>query len=381
LTTTTSQPDPSAVEGAAETVITQLGRLPTDTEGWIRLLTTVGVAVGVGLVLHVLVFFVLRRVARRSEGPTAGVVARQMRWPALLGFVILPVKLALPRVQDQLGGELPVVNQALSIGVIFTLTWLVIAAVECIEQVIHDKYRIDVEDNLHQRKIQTQTRVLVRAIQVLVVVFGSAAVLMTFDGVRQFGASLLASAGLAGLVIGLAARPVVANLIAGVQIALTQPIRIDDVVIVEGEWGRIEEITTTYVVVKIWDERRLVVPLSFFIENSFQNWTRTSAELLGTVFLFVDYTAPLDELRAELQRFVEGRAEWDKRVCQIVVTDTTERTMQIRALVSARSSGKLWDLRCAVREHLLAYLQQRVPDALPRLRAEVEQPPLEREGG
>ena len=376
----TSQPDPSAAEAATESVITQLGRLPPDAEGWVRLLTTVGTAVVGGLVLHVLVFFVLRRLARRSEEPTAGVVARQMRWPALLGLVILPVKLALPRIQDQLGGELPVVNQTLSIGVIITLTWLAIAAVECIEQVIHVRYRIDVEDNLQQRKIQTQTRVLVRAIQVLVVVFGAAAVLMTFDGIRQFGASLLASAGLAGLVIGLAAKPVVANLIAGVQIALTQPIRIDDVVIVEGEWGRIEEITTTYVVVKIWDERRLIVPLSYFIEHPFQNWTRTSAELLGTVFLFVDYSVPLGELRGELERFVESRAEWDKRVCQIVVTDATEKTLQIRALVSARSSGKLWDLRCAVREHLLSYVQREFPGALPRLRAALDQPPLEREG-
>ena len=356
--------------------------LPGDLNGWLIILAYVGGAIIAAIGVHLVVFFVLGRVARRADGSSFAIVVRQMRRPALLGFILLGLKVAVPGITDQLhaAGGMDVVNHALSIAFLITVTWLLVAVVESLERIIQHKYRIDVDDNLQQRKIQTQTRVLVRTVQVVIVIFGAAAILMTFPGVKQFGASLLASAGVAGLVVGLAARPVVANLIAGVQIAITQPIRIDDVVIIDSEWGKIEEITATYVVVKIWDERRLVVPLSQFIENSFQNWTRTSAALLGTVFLYVDYGVPLDDLRDEMKRFVSTRQEWDKRVAQIVVTDATEKSMQIRALVSARNSGNLWDLRCAVREHLIGWIRRNHADALPRLRAEVEQPQLAHAG-
>jgi small-conductance mechanosensitive channel len=205
-----------------------------------------------------------------------------------------------------------------------------------------------------------------------VLLVGVASALMQFPSVRQFGTSLLASAGLAGLAAGIAARPVLANLIAGLQIGLTQPLRLDDVVIIQGEWGRIEEITSTYVVVRIWDERRLVVPLQWIIENPFQNWTRTSAELLGTVTLWLDYRVPLDSLRAELERICRAAPQWDQRVAAIQVVDTSERAMQVRCLVSAADSGKTWDLRCRVREALIDFLQSKHPDALPRLRTEVD---------
>ena len=185
------------------------------------------------------------------------------------------------------------------------------------------------------------------------------------------GATLLASAGILGLVAGIAARPVFGNLIAGLQIALAQPIRLDDVVIVEGEWGRIEEITSTYVVVRVWDERRLVVPLQWFIENPFQNWTRTSAQLLGTAFLWLDYRTPMDEVRAQLQRICEEDPRWDGRVCIAQVTDTREHTMEVRLLVSARNSGDLFDLRCVVRERMIDFLERCHPQALPRLRADI----------
>lgn len=352
--------------------------LPGDLDSWLIILAYIAGAIVAAIIVHLIVFAVLRRVAKRHEGSSFSIVVRQMRRPALLGFILLGLKAALPGVQDQLHatGAMDVLNHTLSIAFLVTITWLLVAVVESLEHIVQHRYRMDVDDNLLQRKVQTQTRVLVRAVQVVIVIFGGAAILMTFPGVKQFGASLLASAGVAGLVVGLAARPVVANLIAGVQIAITQPIRIDDVVIIDGEWGRIEEITATYVVVKIWDERRLVVPLSQFIENSFQNWTRTSAELLGTVYLYVDYHVPLDEIRAELERFVKDRKDWDKRVVQIVVTDATEKTMQIRALVSSRNSGDLWNLRCAVREHLIDWIQRNHPGSLPRFRADLEQPHL-----
>jgi small-conductance mechanosensitive channel len=202
--------------------------------------------------------------------------------------------------------------------------------------------------------------------------------LMTFESVRQYGVSLFASAGVAGLVAGLAARPVLSNLFAGVQLAMTQPIRIDDVVIVEDEWGWIEEITSTYVVVRIWDLRRLIVPLTYFIEKPFQNWTREGAALLGSVMLYLDYAAPIDAIRAEAQRIAEASPDWDKKVVGVQVTDTKQDTIEVRILVSSPTAGQAWNLRCEVREKIIAFLQREHPEALPRRRFEsvAEQGPL-----
>jgi small-conductance mechanosensitive channel len=239
-----------------------------------------------------------------------------------------------------------------------------------VDDFVGSKYRVDVRDNLSARRIHTQARVLRQSVTVLVVIVAASAMLMTFPQVRQLGASLLASAGLAGIVVGFASRPVLQNLIAGVQIAITQPIRVDDVLIVDGEWCRVEEITSTYVVMRIWDQRRLIVPLNFFIENTFQNWTRTSAEILGTVFLWVDYTVPVEEIRQELHRLLQETELWDKRAWGLQVTDATERTVQIRALMSSADASAAWDLRCMVREKLIEFIQQRYPGALPRVRAD-----------
>jgi hypothetical protein len=202
---------------------------------------------------------------------------------------------------------------------------------------------------------------------------GIAFILMTFPRARQFGTSLLASAGLSALVIGLAAKSVFGNLLAGLQIALSQPIRIDDVLIVQGEWGRVEEITSTYVVLKIWDERRLVVPLQWFIDNPFQNWTRTTSQIIGSVFFWVDYTTDLAPLRAEATRLAQGSKDYDGRVCLLQVVDTSERAMKLRLIVSSPSAGQSWDLCCLLREGLIALMQREHPDALPRLRAEMRE--------
>jgi small-conductance mechanosensitive channel len=224
------------------------------------------------------------------------------------------------------------------------------------------------EDNLAARRIQTQARVLARSAMVLVLIGGIAMALMTFPGARQLGASLLASAGVLGIIGGLAARPVFSNLIAGLQLALAQPLRIDDVLIVQGEFGRVEEITGTYVVMKLWDERRLIVPLQWFIENPFQNWTRANARIHQSVYLHVDYATPLAPLRSELRRIAEAAPEWDRRTATLVVVDTTERTMKLRALLSAADAGRAFDLGCKVREGLLAYLSREYPECLPQVR-------------
>jgi small-conductance mechanosensitive channel len=254
--------------------------------------------------------------------------------------------------------------------VIGSVTWLGMRLVAAATRMVALAYPSDAADNLNARRIQTQARVLGRTLALLLILFGLASALMTFPAVRQIGAGLLASAGLAGLVVGFAAKPLLGNILAGLQIALTQPIRIDDVVIVDGEFGRVEEITGSYVVTRIWDERRQIVPLQWFIENPFQNWTRSSAQLLGAVFLWVDYATPLEPLRSEFRRLCEADANWDRRVCGLQVTEASERAIQLRLLVSAVDSGALWDLRCAVREGMIRYIAENHPGCLPRLRTE-----------
>lgn len=255
------------------------------------------------------------------------------------------------------------------LAIIGVVTWMGICAIQAVQQVIVRHNPTDVRDNLRARRIHTQTQLLVRTLSFFVLLFGLSTMLMTFPGVRQIGTGLMASAGVAGLAVGFAAKPVLGNIIAGLQIAVTQPIRLDDVVIVENEWGRIEEITGTYVVVRIWDERRLIVPLQYFIEQPFQNWTRETSEIIGSVFFWVDYSMPLQPLRDELDRLLEQvPGLWDGRVKVLQVTDTTDRVIQLRALASAFDASSAWDLRCYLREHLIGFMQREYPDNLPRLR-------------
>ncbi|MGZ8999337.1 MAG: mechanosensitive ion channel family protein, partial [Allosphingosinicella sp.] len=226
-------------------------------------------------------------------------------------------------------------------------------------------------DNLLAREITTRVAVMQRILAASIVVITVCLILMSIPSIRQIGITLIASAGIAGIVAGLAARPALTNLIAGIQLALTQPIRIDDVVIVEGEWGWIEEIRVTFVVIRIWDLRRLVVPLSYFIERPFQNWTRTKADILGTVFLYVDYTVPVQRVREELHRILETDDLWDGNVWGLQVTNASDRTIELRALMGARNSDDAWNLRCHVRELLIDFIHREYPESLPRLRAEL----------
>ena len=256
-----------------------------------------------------------------------------------------------------------------SILLIVAVAIILFQAVSLVQKAVLARYDISVPDNLQARKIYTQVHVLSNTLYVVIGLFAVASVLMLFDEVRHFGTSILASAGVVGIIIGFAAQKTISNLFAGFQLAMTQPIRLDDVVIVEGEWGRIEEITLTYVVIHIWDDRRLVVPLSYFIEKPFQNWTRASADLMGSVFVWVDYSLPLDETRKALKEIVETNPLWDKRFWNLQVTDASEKTMQLRVLATSADSSKSWDLRCDIREKLIAYIQKSHPQSLPQLRA------------
>jgi small-conductance mechanosensitive channel len=241
-------------------------------------------------------------------------------------------------------------------------------AVNLGEKAVLARFDIKAADNLRARKIYTQVHVIGKMVYAAIGLFTVASILMLFQEVRQFGTSILASAGVLGIILGFAAQKTISNLFAGIQIAMAQPIRLDDVVIVEGEWGRIEEITLTYVTIHIWDDRRLIVPLGYFIEKPFQNWTHASARLLGSVFLWVDYTMPLDELRKALKEIIEPNPLWDKRFWNLQVTDVTEKTMQIRILATTADSSQGWDLRCDIREKLIAYIQKHHPQSLPHFR-------------
>jgi len=257
----------------------------------------------------------------------------------------------------------------LTIGVI---AWILMQAIEIGERAMLDQYDIGHADNLQARKVYTQTHLLCRTSEVVIGVLAIASVLMLFPEVRHVGASMLASAGIVGIVGGIAAQKTLANFIAGFQIALAQPFRHDDVVIVEEQWGKIEEITLTYVVVRIWDERRMILPLTYFMENPFQNWTRHTSTLLGSVFLWVDYTFPLEEARNALKGIVENHPLWDKRFWNMQVTDCNEKGMQLRVLATAADSGSAWDLRCAIREQFIGFIQKYHPQCLPRVRAEID---------
>jgi len=332
----------------------------------------IGIALAVGLTGWWLLMALTRRLKGREQrrARIGRVISRPMAF-ALPLLVLIPALEATPLHGHWLDQSL----RLLHIGLTACVIWLLVRAVAAGEQAILRDHPMEVADNLEARRIQTQTRVLSRVLMGAIILVGVSLILLTFPMVRQIGTALLASAGIIGLVAGIAAKPVFGNLIAGLQIALTQPIRLDDVVIVEGEWGRVEEIGSSYVVVRIWDERRMVVPLTWFIEHPFQNWTRRSADLLGTAFLWLDYRAPIPAIRAELERICKGEALWDGRVCVTQVTETTEHTLQVRLLVSARNSGDAFDLRCIVRERMLDFLAREHPQALPRTRAELLQQP------
>tara|TARA_R110000782_G_scaffold48624_4_gene106360 strand:+ start:575 stop:1624 length:1050 start_codon:yes stop_codon:yes gene_type:complete len=282
--------------------------------------------------------------------------------------------LALNGVLHAVPQELPLlapIQQITTLLLILSITWAAVGCTSAIGEVIvklnpafDDKWK-------HARKVETQTKFLVRCLNVVIVLVGTGSALMTFDTVNQIGTSLLASAGVGGIILGFAARPVLSNLLAGMQIALTQPFRIDDVLFVEDQWCWVEEVTATYVVLRVWDLRRLVVPLQWFIENPFQNWSRNSTELLGSALIWVDYGIPIEPLREEFARLLKATPDWDGITGTVQIVDSGEKAIQIRFLMSAKNSNTLWDLRCYMRENMILHIQQQFPQYLPRFRAQI----------
>lgn len=263
-------------------------------------------------------------------------------------------------------------NKVIEITLIITFATILVNIFRIFEEYLLYKHDVSKSDNLRARKVQTQLLFVRKVIIAIIVLVTIAIVLLSFPNLRKIGAGLLTGVGIGSVIIGFAAQQSLANFLAGLQIAFTQPLRIDDAVVVEGEWGKVEEITLTYVVVQIWDQRRLILPIKYFLEKPFQNWTRTSSEILGTVFIYADYGIPIEAIRQELTRLLEGHPLWDKRVNVLQTTDLKERTVELRALMSARNSGDAFDLRCYVRENLLKFINENYQEHLPKLRAEVK---------
>lgn len=324
-------------------------------------------AAGAGLLAHLLLFAALRRAVTRPRASVERSLVANLDHPGRLVMPLLGAVLAVGAISppDPAG---TILVHALGILLALALAWLVVRSTYVLDDVILSRYQLNVADNLRSRRIRTQIQVLRRITVVAVSVVTLAVILLSFPEVRAAGAGLLASAGLVGVVVGVAARPTATNVVAGLQIALSQPIRVDDVVVVEGEWGRIEEIALTYVVVRVWDLRRLVLPISYFVEQPFENWTRSTADIMGWVYIQVDYSASVVELRRAFNDILARSTNWDGKVGVLQVTTLGSETMQLRALMSSPDSSRSWDLQCEVREQLIAYIQEHCPSALPHLR-------------
>ncbi len=329
------------------------------------------VALLAALAFNEILFRTLRRAGRTwTDRGVVMAVTRRCWWPGRFVLKAIALSVALPA-----AGLSPatfvVLQHAIELVLIGASAWMVVALTFALEDVAVTRFRIDAPNNLRARRVRTRVNVIRRITVVFASIVAFAAALTTFDVGRSFGTTLLASAGILSLIVGIAARPALSNLLAGLQIFFAEPVRIDDVIVIDNEWGRIEEITLTNIVVRTWDERRLVLPIQYFLNQPFQNWTRHTTHLQATAFIAVDYTTPVERVREELGNILDQSENWDRRTWSLQVTDATERIVQLRALMTARDAPTAWDLRCEVRERLLAFLQHELPSALPRQRVDM----------
>lgn len=325
-----------------------------------------GIAVVIGLMVKVVLAFISRKYHPAQPGSFSlfSSILKRLGEPINYFLPLLAFNLLAPLLRVRPEYRSPI-SHTVEIFFDISVAFFLIAMVKVVEDYVYHKYDITKPGNLKERKIRTQLQFVRKLVAAIIILITLCIILLSFDSLRKVGASLLTGVGVGGIIIGFAAQRSLAGFLAGFQIAFTQPIRIDDVLVVEGEWGRVEEITLTYVVLNIWDQRRLILPITYFIEKPFQNWTRTNSDLLGTVMFYLDYRAPIDAMRAELDRVLQNEPLWDKRVKVVQVTDLKDKVMEVRVLVSARNSGEAFDLRCALREKLITFLQQNYPDSLP----------------
>ena len=350
-------------------ILEQFAHLPDFV--WDAILTAV--ALVIGLIVKFMLSLLLRRKPKGAPhfSATRAILSR-LGTPMSYFLPLLAFNFLLPLMKMRTN-IFPVINKTVEILLTIAFANVLIAVVKIFEDYVYHTYDIQKADNLKERKIRTQLQFIRRLAISLILILTACVILLSFNNLRKIGTGLLTGVGVGGIIIGFAAQKSLSNLLAGFQLAFTQPLRIDDVLVVEGEWGRVEEITLTYVVLNIWDQRRLILPINYFIEKPFQNWTRNTSDILGTVFLYLDYMTPLEPLRAELKRLLDNDPLWDKRVNIVQVTNSSEKTMEVRALMSATSSGNAFDLRCNVREGLITFLQTNYPDAFPLVR--IQEPP------
>ncbi|MDQ3393827.1 MAG: mechanosensitive ion channel family protein [Bacteroidota bacterium] len=334
---------------------------------WIAIVFFGSILLG-SLVKYTITFF-LRTYTQKKESLFTRSLLQHLSSPLAIFIPVLFLAIGFSSIVITV--HIHFINKIIQVLLIISFAWLLIRFVYVLEDLVYIEFEVNKADNFRERKVRTQLQFIKKLIIIIIVIITISLLLLSFENVRRLGAGLLTGAGVAGIIIGFAAQKSLANLLAGFQIAFTQPIRIDDVLVVENEWGRVEEINLTYVVLRIWDQRRLILPITYFVETPFQNWTRTTAELLGTVFLYLDYTVPVQEIREELKRIVSGSEWWDKKVVALQVTNTTAESVELRALMSASNSSAAFDLRCLVREKLIDYVQKNYPDSLPKMRAEI----------
>ena len=337
---------------------------------WLWNLIIIALAIIIGLIIKSIVKVLSNLYKNKNEYSLFRSIISHIGRPMNHFVPLLVINLMFPLLEldKELYGLL---DRTFQIGLVISFAILLISSIRVFEDYIYHAYDLNKPDNLKERKIRTQLQFIRKVLIGLIIFLAIAVILLSFDNVRKIGAGLLTGVGIGSIIVGLAAQKSLSNFLAGFQIAFTQPIRIDDVLVVEGEWGRVEDITFTYVVVKIWDQRRLILPINYFIEKPFQNWTRASSEITGTVFLYLDYSVPVDMLRVELDRLLELTDLWDGRIKSVLVTDAKERVIEIRALVSAANSPNAFDLRCYIRENLIKFVRDNYPESLPLNRVSV----------
>ncbi len=328
-------------------------------------------AILLGLLIHSVVVRLLRYYADKRQTVLSHQVVDYVIRPLQLFIPVVFVNAAIPLMRLT-RAETVRFDKFIEIAMTLSFAFILINLVNVFQAILFNVYDINQKDNLKARRVRTQIQYIRQVVKALIIIITLAVILMSFDSMRKLGTGLLGGVAIGATIVGFAAQQSLGNLLAGFQIAFTQPIRLGDWLVVEGEAGWVEEITLTYVVLKIWDKRRLILPINYFITKPFQNWTRRTSDLLGTVYLYMDYSVPVEEVRNELKSFVQGNPLWDEQVCGLVVTDSKEHTIELRALVSSRNSGDLFDLRCLVREHLISYIEKNYPGSLPRTRTALD---------
>lgn len=354
-------------------MLEQLERALDNLPAFVWNLILLGASLIIAVIAKYLLSFLLRYYSKRTDYSLVGSILKRMSGPFNFFLPLFVLNLFLPVMRLKRVFYLRV-DKTVEILLTVAFAAILIGVIKVLEDNVYHRYDLSKTDNLRERKIRTQLQFIRKLAVSIIIILTACVVLLSFESLRKVGAGLLTGVGLGGIIIGFAAQKSLGNLLAGFQIAFTQPIRIDDVLVVEGEWGRVEEITLTYVVLNIWDKRRLILPINYFIEKPFQNWTRTGSDILGTAFLYLDHTAPIAAIREEHTRLLNASPLWDKKVNALQVTDIKERVIEVRALMSANTSGQAFDLRCYIRENLVAFIKENYPDCLPKTRALVDYP-------